>query len=373
MTWNWQHKDWPHFIFEGDEFKDYEGRFLQNAGIILGSLKHITDEDHSTLTVNLISDEAYKTSEIEGEILNRQSLQSSIRKHFGLKTDNRKIPPAEQGISEMMIDLYENYEKDLEHDTLFSWHEMLMNGRRDLSDIGTYRTHDDPMQIVSGSFDRPKIHYEAPPSKHMHMEMGHFITWFNQSGEGTKDELPGLVRSGVAHLYFESIHPFEDGNGRIGRAISEKALSQSLNQPTLIAISSAIQDDRKAYYQALHDASTGLDISGWLHYFCALVLDAQARTQSMIDFLIEKGKFYRKFADLLNERQQKAIARIFDEEISGFDGGLSAENYISITGAPRATATRDLQKLVEIGAFKKTGELRYTRYYLNIDHDSVKI
>lgn len=373
MTWNWEHKDWPHFIFEEEEFKDYENRFLQNTGIILGSLKHISDQDHSALKVNLISDEAYKTSEIEGEILNRQSLQSSIRKHFGLKTDNRKIPPAEQGIAEMMIDLYENYEQPLEHGTLFAWHKMLMNGRRDLSDIGAYRTHHDPMQIVSGSIDRPNIHYEAPPSKHIHTEMDRFIAWFNQSGEGQKNQLKGLIRAGVAHLYFESIHPFEDGNGRIGRAISEKALSQSLKQSTLIALSSVIQDDRKSYYQALHDVSTGLEISGWLHYFCTLVLDAQARTQSMIDLLIEKGKFYAKFDKQINERQQKTISRMFDEGISGFKGGLSAENYISITGASRATATRDLQKLVEIGAFTKTGELRYTRYYLNIDHNSVRL
>lgn len=373
MTWNWQHKDWPHFIFDSNDFKDYESRFFQSAGIILGSLKHINDDDHDTLKVNLISDEAYKTSEIEGEILNRQSLQSSIRKHFGLKNDNRKIPPAEQGIAEMMFDLYQNYEKELDHASLFAWHEMLMNGRRGLIDIGAYRTHNDPMQIVSGSIDRPKIHYEAPPSEQVSTEMEQFITWFNACGMGKKDNISGLLRSGIAHLYFESIHPFKDGNGRIGRAISEKTLSQSLKRPTLIAISSTIQDDRKSYYQALHDASTGMDISEWLHYFCKMVLDAQDRTQSMIDFLIEKGKFYLNYTDHLNERQGKVIARVFDEGISGFQGGLSAENYLSITGTTRATATRDLQNLVEIGAFKKTGKLKYTRYYLNIDHDSVNV
>ena len=179
--------------------------------------------------------------------------------------------------------------------------------------------------------------------------------------------MPMLLRSGIAHVYFESIHPFEDGNGRIGRAISEKALSQGLKRPTLIALAQAIERSKKAYYTALQAGNRGLDIQEWLEYFCRTVLSAQDYTQSMIDFLIEKGKFYDRFSNKLNERQSKVIARMFEEGIEGFKGGLSAENYISITGAPRATTTRDLQGLVELGALKKTGERKHTRYYLNIE------
>ncbi|MEO1022966.1 MAG: Fic family protein [Bacteroidota bacterium] len=371
MTWNWQHKDWPQFIYSEEDFRDYERVFISGAGVTLGSVRHVARDDYDALKINLISDEAYKTSEIEGEILNRQSLQSSIKKQFGLQTDYRKIPPAEQGIAEMMVDLYRNYAEPLSDQTLCSWHRMLMNGHRDLEYIGDYREHDDPMQIVSGSIDRPKVHFEAPPSKQVKPEIKQFIRWFNTTSFGGRNQLPVLLRSGIAHLYFESIHPFEDGNGRIGRAISEKALSQYFGRPTLIAISSAIQNNRKAYYQALHDVSVSLHISQWLHYFCEMVLEAQARTQSVIDFLVEKGKFYQYYNGQFNERQRKVIKRIFEEGISGFKGGLSAENYLSITGTTRATATRDLQKLVEIGAFKRKGELRYTRYYLNIDHPSV--
>ena len=290
---------------------------------------------------------------------------------IGLTSDHRRISPAEQGIAEMMIDLYQNWQSPLSDKELFSWHEMLTNGRRDLQDVGRYRTHSEPMQIVSGSLDEPTIYFEAPPSKAVKSEMKAFITWFNQTGQGAQRELPALIRSGIAHLYFESIHPFEDGNGRIGRALSEKSLSQSLRQPTLIALSHTIQTNKKAYYAALHAASKDLDITEWLVYFCETILEAQRYTQSMIDFLIEKGKFYKRYADVFNDRQAKVIERMFREGVGGFKGGLSAENYISITNAARATATRDLQRLVEQGAFIKTGQLKSTRYYLNIKHESI--
>ncbi len=374
MKWNWQHKDWPNFTYDAATLSEYESHFLHKAGIMHGSLKHITEDDKESLRVQLISEEAYKTSEIEGEILDRDSLQSSIRKHFGLKTDNRKIPAAEQGIAEMLVDLYKTYDAPLNSQRLFLWHEMLTNGRRDLQDMGRYRTHTEPMQIVSGSLHAaPEVHFEAPPSKIVPDEMEAFIDWFN--GQGTEEgvKLPILLRSGIAHIWFESIHPFEDGNGRIGRAISEKALSQGLERPTLIALAQAIERSRKAYYAALQIGNRGLNIQDWLEYFCQTVLEAQDYTQSMIDFLIEKSKFYERFEGKLNERQDKVIARMFDEGIEGFKGGLSAENYISISGAARATATRDLQGLVKIGALTKSGERKYTRYYLNINHKSQKV
>jgi len=368
MPWNWEYKDWPNFTYDVRKFMGYEKEFFHEAGMLAGSLKHISSAEKDVLLVDLISDEAYKTSEIEGEILNRDSLQSSIRKYFGLKTDYRKVSPAEQGISEMMVDLYKNYHTTLDHKQLHRWHAMLTNGRRDLQDIGRYRTHQDPMQIVSGALDRPTVHYEAPPSSSVESEMNQFIRWFNTS----KNQLDPLTRSGIAHLYFESIHPFEDGNGRIGRAVSEKALSQGLNRPTLIAISYTIESEKKEYYAALQRNSTRLEIDHWLEYFCKMVLKAQDYTQSRIDFLIQKGKFYQRFSDQLNERQQKVVARIFREGVNGFTGGLSAKNYMRITGTTASTATRDLQKMVELEAFVRTGERKSTRYYLNIDHPSVK-
>ncbi|MGD9159303.1 MAG: Fic family protein [Desulfobacteraceae bacterium] len=366
MIWNWQYKNWPDFIYDTTTLSEHENQFLHKAGVMHGSLKHVAQGDKSILRVQLMSEEAYKTSEIEGAILNRDFLQSSIRQHFGLNTDKRRIPPAEQGIAEMLVDRYKNYDKPLSHKMLFAWHKMLTNGRRDLKDIGRYRTHKEPMQIVSGSLQVPKVHFEALPSKNVPEEMGTFIRWFNETRA-----LPILLRAGIAHIYFESIHPFEDGNGRIGRAISIKALSQGLKGPTLIALAQATERTRKAYYKALQSANSNLDIQDWLEFFCYTVLDAQDLTQSMVDFIIEKSKFYDRFSNKLNERQSKVVARMFEEGVDGFKGGLSAENYITISGASRATATRDLQALARMGALKKTGERKYTRYYLNIEHESV--
>ncbi len=368
MFWNWKHKNWPEFSYSAKELEGYEKEFLHKAGIVLGSIKHVDTEDQDILKVNLLSNEAYKTSEIEGEILDRDSLQSSIRRQFGLKTDNRRIGSAEQGVSEMMVDLYKTYQLPLSHDQLSDWHRMLTYGRRDLIGIGSYRSHDDPMQVVSGSINSPTVHYEAPPSTRVPKEMEKFIAWYNE--ESTL--LDPLTRAAISHLYFESIHPFEDGNGRIGRAISEKVLSQTLKRPTLIAISYTIEQKKKAYYSALHRNSLSLEITDWLIYFAKMVLEAQDHTQSMIDFLIEKGKYYTRFEKNFNKRQSKVVDRIFREGINGFRGGLSADNYITITGTTASTATRDLQKMVELGAFRRTGERKGTRYYLNINHSSVK-
>ncbi len=361
MPWNWERHDWPHFTYSAEELDSLEARFLQNAGMLTGSLKYMEAEAQQVLKVDLLSQEAYKTTEIEGELLNRESLQSSIRRHLGLKTDNRRVSPAENGIAEMMVDLYRNYDAPLAADTLFRWHTMLTDGRSDLADVGRYRTHEDVMQIVSGRMDRPTVHFEAPPSSRVQREMEAFMAWFNGSSR-----MGILVRAAIAHLYFESIHPFEDGNGRIGRAISEKALSQGLERPALVAISHTIERDKKAYYSALHNNSSELDITSWLLYFGNRVLDAQQHTQRMVDFVIAKGRFYVQFAAALNDRQQKVIDRIFREGADGFQGGLSAENYMRIAPTTASTATRDLQRLVDMGAMLKTGQLKGTRYFLNL-------
>ncbi len=366
MTWNWQQADWPEFTYDAEALKELEAAFLHQSGILLGALKHMSDDDKDQLTVDLISEEAIKTSEIEGEFLNRDSVQSSIRRQFGLQSDNRQIPPAEQGVAEMMVDLYRTFDKRLTHKSLHGWHAMLMSGRRDIQAIGKYRTHKEPMQIVSGAVHEPTIHFEAPPSERVKDEMDRYIGWFNDTAPKGKQELPPLTRTGIAHFYFECIHPFEDGNGRIGRTIAEKSLSQALGRPTLIALSQEIDSDKKTYYQALERNNRQLAITDWLVTFGQTILNAQTRSQRLIEFLIDKTKLYDRLRDQLNERQEKALARMFREGPDGFTGGLSAENYIAITKTSRATATRDLQDLVDKGALTRTGERRHTRYWLNL-------
>ena len=181
-----------------------------------------------------------------------------------------------------------------------------------------------------------------------------------------RSPLPPLTRAALAHLYFVSIHPFEDGNGRIGRAIAEKSLAQNLGQPSLIALAYTIERKRKDYYAALERNNEDLEVSGWMKYFSNTVLEAQNNTLKRVEFYLAKARLYDRLRGKLNERQEKALARMFLEGIDGFKGGLSAENYIAITKTSRATATRDLQALVEKGALTKTGELRHTRYSLNL-------
>ncbi len=359
MAWNWQQNDWPDFRYNASALRQPESVFLRESGLMLGSVQHLNPNDFEKLKIEVISTEALKTSAIEGEFLNRNSLQSSIRRHFGLHTDNRRIPPGEEGIAEMMVDLYTHFDAPLTRKTLCGWHAMLTQGRRDLKDIGSYRTHPEPMHVISGALHEPRIHFEAPPSERMNTEMNMFLHWFNGS-----HTLPALTRSGMAHLYFVSIHPFEDGNGRIGRAISEKALSQCIGNPSLIALADRIESNRKAYYSALEAANKQNEITAWLVYFANEILEAQRTTQVRIQFLISKTKFFDRMRGKLNPRQEKALIRMFSEGPEGFTGGLSAENYLAITRTSRATATRDLTELVQLGALRRTGQLKSTRYWL---------
>jgi Fic family protein len=365
MKWNWQKPAWPRFQWDQRALSEREGRFLREAGVVVGALKHVGEDQRSSLVIELISTEAVKTSEIEGEILDRASVQSSLRRNFGLGTEDRRVPPAEQGIADMMTDLYRGFGAPLTHEKLFAWHTMVMMGRKDVKDIGRYRTHEEPMQVVSGAIYQPTIHFEAPPSSRMPSETDRFLEWFKATGPGGEGTLPPLTRAGLAHLYFVCIHPFEDGNGRIGRAISEMVLSQGLGEPALLALSQTIQSDRKRYYAMLERSNKELEVTAWLEYFAETVLEAQAYALCLVDFLIAKTRLYDRLVGSLNERQEKVLARMFREGVEGFKGGLSAENYMAITGTSPATATRDLADLVVKGALTRTGERRHTRYWLN--------
>jgi Fic family protein len=266
----------------------------------------------------------------------------------------------------MMVDLYRSFAAPLSNETLCSWHRMVMSGRRDLNDLGRYRAGVDPMQVVSGPVHKPRVHFEAPPSSHLKSEMRRFLSWFKHTEPGTAGSLPALTRAGIAHLYFESIHPFEDGNGRIGRALAEKSLAQSIGQPTLIALAATILARRKSYYQALEAANKRNEITDWLAWFAGVGLEAQRRTIALVEFLIEKTKLLDRLRGKINPRQQRALLRMLGEGPEGFAGDLSAGNYATIAGASPATATRDLAELVALGALVRAGERKHARYALAI-------
>lgn len=381
MRWNWQQADWGNFRYDAALLEPLEQQFLHASGMILGVKKHLSPELEDTLRIELISNEALKTSEIEGEFLDRQSVQSSLQYHFGLRAVRPQTGAKEHGIAELMRHLYLSFAQPLSKAALCQWHRWLMQAETSITPIGDYRRNplDSPMQVVSGAIYKRKVHFEAPPSHRLEPEMRQFFAWFNASAPYTLRQnlaekagnlpedtasLSALVRAGIAHLYFVSIHPFEDGNGRIARAIAEKAIAQALGQPSLLALAYTIQQERKSYYAMLERANKHNDISEWLLWFAHIIIQAQETTLTRIEFLLEKTKFYDRFREQLNERQAKVIARVLREGADGFRGGLSAANYKSISQASESTVTRDLQDLVQKGVLLRTGQRKSTRYHL---------
>lgn len=367
MTWNWQLSGWPDFIRDRQNLAAREARFLEQAGLLIGTSRHVSDEDRIELGISVMSLEAIDTSQIEGETLDRASVQSSIQRALGLKAARTSARPAESGIADMMVDLLQTTGDPLSDAMLHRWHRKMLTGRTDLKNPGRYREHEEPMQIISGASYAPKVHYEAPPSSSVPGHMAAFIAWFNQTTPTGETPLLPIERAGLAHLWFECIHPYEDGNGRIGRAISEKALAQGRQRPVFTSLAGALLRHRKDYYRELELASSTLNADRWLSWFADIALEAQDRSLKQVEFMLAKTRLFDRLAGQLNPRQEKALLHMFAEGIDGFKGGLSARNYMTITGAPTATATRDLSDMVAKGALVREGELKSTRYFLKLD------
>jgi len=363
MRYNWQQKDWPNFQYQTSDIEDTLFDFAQRTGRISGVLEGLSETEQTEAMINLMVSEAIKTSEIEGEYLSRNDVMSSIRRNLGL---NPELPPTKdkraEGVAELMLAVRNDFSKPLTSKMLFEWHTMLMKGNTQIQ-VGQWRTHKEPMQIVSGGMGREVVHFEAPPSSNVPSEMDGFIKWFNTSQSRIKKP---IVRAAIAHLYFETIHPFEDGNGRIGRAVAEKALSQNIGRPVLFSLSKSIEGNKKAYYDALQNAQRSNEITDWINYFVQTVLDAQMDAEQEIEFTLKKTKFFDRHKDELNERQQKVVRRMLEEGHRGFEGGMNARKYVSLVKTSKATATRDLQDLVAKGVFKPIGGGRSTRYEINV-------
>lgn len=367
MLWIWQLTEWPGFRWQSGLLDQAERRFAEGVSITVGSLRHVPEDEREGLTIALLERDALGTSAIEGEVLDRGSVQSSLRKHLGLShgsAPHARGKSGEYGLAQMMADLYRAPDAALTHQRLLAWHRMLMQDRRDLGPVGRYRQHAAPMQIVSGQIGDERVHYEAPPSAQVAAEMQAFLDWFARTAPGAAAALPAITRAAVAHLWFECIHPFEDGNGRIGRAVAEMALAQATSTPSFTGMSAVLQRHRKGYYEQLRRHSVRLDIDEWLQWFAARALEAQAEADRFVRFLVHKAALLTRLSGRLNLRQEKALLRLFREGPDGFTGGLSAANYAAITGATPATVTRDLADLVNRGALWRTGERKSTRYWL---------
>ena len=367
--YNWQQKDWPHFTFSLEGVEDDLLIFSEKVGRVSGILEGLPEETKQDVIVDIILAEAIKTSEIEGEYPSRKDVLSSIRKNLGLHYSPEHIKDkSAAGLGELMIDVRKTFKEPLTEAKLFAWHKMLLRENKKM-EVGGWRTHEEPMQVISGAIGKEKIHYEAPPSSKVSKEMKKFIQWFNDSGPGGKSEIKKApVRSAIAHLYFETVHPFEDGNGRIGRAIAEKALSQTIGRPVILSLSRTIEAKKNMYYASLEKAQRSNEITPWMKYFVKTALDAQREAETQIDFTLKKTKFFDRFKDQLNERQLTVIKRMLEEGTKGFQGGMNATKYIGLTRTSKATATRDMQQLLEIGAFVLAGKAggRSTSYQVNL-------
>lgn len=250
--YNWQRKDWPNFTFSLESYEDALYDFAEKVGHISGIWEAIPQSMQIEAVIDLMLAEALKTSEIEGEYLSRKDVLSSIKANLGLTNPNTKSKDRKaSGIADLMMDVRNSFMESLTKEKLFEWHRMIF-GESEGLDIGKWRTHKEPMQIVSGAAGKQKIHYEAPPSNRVAKEMERFIIWFNETAPGGKMEIrKGPVRAAIAHLFFETIHPFEDGNGRMGRALAEKALSQGIGRPVLLSLSRTIEAEKKIIIQLL--------------------------------------------------------------------------------------------------------------------------
>ena len=371
MKYNWQHPNWPHFKYETDTFQSLIYQYIKETSSLRGAIDQLSDRSILDTSIELMVIEALKSSEIEGEYLQAEDIRSSLRMNLGLSvTQSRITDKRALGIAQLMLDMRHTFKDSLTKEKLFEWHRMLMvESSLQKNEIGCWRTSLEPMQIVSGPIGREKVYFEAPPSSRVDQEMERFIMWFNHTQPRSHDLncLNGPIRAAIAHLYFESIHPFADGNGRIGRVLAEKVLSQDLGSPILFSLSSVIYQRRKEYYELLHDQSGyKIEITKWIEFFVNIIYNAHKSSHEMIQFILKKTKFWRLHEKTMNERQEKVLHRMLQEGPSGFEGGMNAQKYMKMTGCSKATATRDLTDLLDKGCFYRLpGSGSSSRYDIN--------
>ena len=363
--YNWEYKEWAKFIYNERVIDEFTQKIAENLGEVNGMQKSFDFEKQQEMLIKIVISEAQKTSEIEGEFISRKDLMSSIRKKMGLSIGKEWIKDKRaENVALLMLQVRDDFQTELSERLIKHWHSILFAGSKYIN-AGEYRTSEEPMQIVSGTMGKETVHYEAPPSNRVPSEMESFVKWYRDfETKGNISQI--IIKAAITHLYFESIHPFEDGNGRVGRALIEKCLSEELGKPVLMAISTAIEKNKKLYYAELNKASKTLEVESWLIYFAKMILEAQEKTIEIITLSIQKSHFFDRFKNELNDREQKAINKMFDAGPEGFEGGMTAKKYISITKTSKATATRDLQHLVELGALLQRGEGRSVHYLLKI-------
>jgi len=363
--YNWQYENWSNFVYNEDVISNNSLKFAELSGEIFGIFKTFNSAEQQNEILDIMISEAVETSKIEGEMLSREDVRSSFLKKLGITTTIKNIKDKRvENVVLLMLEVRNSFRTKLSEKLIKHWHSILFSNSKYINS-GVYRASEEAMQIVSGAIGKEKVHFEAPPSIQVPQEMKHFVKWYNSFKP--KDNIQKIIiKAAITHLYFESIHPFEDGNGRIGRALIEKCLAESLNRQLILSISTAIESDKKNYYVELNNASKTLEINDWLIYFAKLLIKAQQHAIDAIRLSIRKKHFFEMYKNLLNDRQTKVLKKIFDKGAEDFEGGITAKKYISITKTTKTTATRDLQELVKHKILLRKGNGRSTHDILNV-------
>ena len=364
MAYIWQKDDWPDLRWDDGAVAQLLAQVSREQGRLLGKMEQLGFNLRNEAHLRTLTEDVVKSSEIEGEKLPPDQVRSSIARRLGM--DVGGLVPVHrdvEGVVEMMLDATGNYEQPLSAERLFGWHALLFPAAR--SGMGKIRVgqwrddSDGPMQVVSGPMGRERVHYEAPPAKRIRKEMKQFLEWFESPGK-----IDPLLMAGLAHLWFVTIHPFDDGNGRIARAIADMALTrgEKLGQ-RFYSMSGQIRAERDDYYKMLeHTQKAGLDITRWQAWFLECLQRAIGGATSTLSAVLQKARFWERFArEPLNQRQSEVLNRLLD----GFEGKLTSSKWARIAKCSQDTAHRDIIDLVERGALQKNpGGGRSTSYSL---------
>lgn len=366
MSYIWETGNWPDFRWNTDKLLPLLTRVSHEQGRLLGKMEglgfeELKDEAH----LNAMTDDVVKSSEIEGEQLPQDQVRSSIARQLGMKHVKDLVPSSRDvdGIVELMTDATTNHDRPLTRRRLFKWHESLFpTGKSGLGKIATGQYRDGPMQVVSGPIGKEKIHYEAPPADKLTAYMADFLDWFEEPGD-----MNPLLAAGLAHFWFVTIHPFDDGNGRIARAIADMALSRAeQSSRRYYSMSKQIRAERDDYYNILGQCQKGsCDITVWQEWFLGCLHRAIESADDTVDTVLQKARFWQRFADQpLNERQTKVLNKLLD----GFEGKLTTSKWAKLTKSSQDTALRDIKDLIERGALRQEeGGGRSTSYALVVE------
>jgi Fic family protein len=375
MTYIWQHPNWPDFTYTDSAIPANRlYQYAQTAGRLGTRLQGIPECQRLDTCIDLMVSEAITTSAIEGEKLNPDDVRSSLKNHLGLNYPPLHVrDPRAQGVSALMVHNFQQTDTRLDDEALFRWHRMLLPNPYDAwghkLNIGAWRT--EGIDVISGPLHKQKVHFSAPPASQVAQEMTRFFNWYAASNPiHTPPEalIPGPVRAAITHLWFVTIHPFDDGNGRIARALADHALAQDARQPLLHSLSTAIERNKRAYYDQLEQAQKGnLDIGDWITWFIDITFQALAITENTIAWTVQKADFLKRHQQDMNQRQLTVVLDLFSNGADGDPRSVNRNKYVKQTGCSPSTALRDLRDLVAKSILVQLpGEGRNTRYGLNI-------